>query len=233
MLYKIIPDPSRSNYDPRQNIGPHVDGIVGFASVKSTNLMTRHLKELSLNRSTGGPNSSVSSSPTQLEYVHYVKASTNPNGNQQPGKNKKKGNNNNHKGGENNNKPKDNGNNERTNNNASEGKKERCKVKFPYKLCIDNHLTHLCTKIVKPGRLLPLPPAMLTNHFPHNQHMALSSSNAENVVDGIQNPLTQDDDHLCINMVNSQVNVATWPCDYSSSQTLPGLESPTPPKTPL
>jgi hypothetical protein len=33
MLYKILPDASRSNYDPRKNIGPHVDGIVGSANV--------------------------------------------------------------------------------------------------------------------------------------------------------------------------------------------------------
>ena len=49
MLYKILPDALRSNYDPRQTLGPHVDGILGSANVKSANLVKIHLKELSLN----------------------------------------------------------------------------------------------------------------------------------------------------------------------------------------
>jgi hypothetical protein len=40
MLYKILPDTPRSNYDPRQNLGPHADGIIGSANVKSTDLVT-------------------------------------------------------------------------------------------------------------------------------------------------------------------------------------------------
>jgi hypothetical protein len=125
MLYEILPDAPRSNYDPRQNLGPHADGIVGSANVKSADLVTSQLKELSLNQSVGGPTSSVSSTPTQSVDVHSVQSSTNPNGNQQPGGNKKKGRGNNRKGGKNNNKPKDNGNNEKSNNNVGEGKKER------------------------------------------------------------------------------------------------------------
>jgi hypothetical protein len=127
MLYKILPDAPRSSYDPRQNLGPHVDGIVGSANVKSVDLVTSQLKELSLNQSVGGKASSVSSTPTQSADVHYVQSSTNLNGNQQPGGNKKKGHGNNRKGGRNNNnnKPKDNGNNEKSNNNVGEGKKER------------------------------------------------------------------------------------------------------------
>jgi hypothetical protein len=58
-------------------------------------------------------------------------------------------------------------------------------------------------------RLLPLPPAMMTNNFSHNENMASSSSNTENVAGGSQNPLLQDDNRLCINMVNVKVNVAT------------------------
>jgi hypothetical protein len=49
MLYEILPDTQRSNYDPRQNLRPHVDGIVGSANVKSIDLVTSQLKELSLN----------------------------------------------------------------------------------------------------------------------------------------------------------------------------------------
>jgi hypothetical protein len=137
--------------------------------------------------------------------------------------------NNNHKGGNNNNKLKDNGNNEKTNNNVGKGKKERRKVKFPCKLCIYDHLTHLFHKLVEAARLLSLPPAVLTNSFPHNQHMVWSSSNAGNVACGSQNPLTQYNDRLCINMVNSQVKVTTRSHDYSSSKNVPSLESPPPP----
>jgi hypothetical protein len=125
MLYEIIPDASRSNYDPRQNPWPHVDGIVGSTNVKSTYLVTSQLKELSLNQYVGGPTSFVSSTPTQSADVHSMKSSTNPNGNQKPGGNKIKGRSNNCKVGKNNNKPKDNKNNVNSNNNVGEGKKER------------------------------------------------------------------------------------------------------------
>jgi hypothetical protein len=137
-----------------------------------------------------------------------MQSSAKPNVNKQPGGNKKKGRNN-RKGGKNGNKPKDNGNNEKTNNNAGEGKQERRKVKFPYKLCTNDHLTHLCPKLSEVERILSLPPVVLTNPFPHNHHMALSSSNTRNAVGGSQNPSLQDDDHLCINMVDVKVNVAT------------------------
>ena len=107
------------------------------------------------------------------------------------------------------------------------------KVKFTCKICIDDNLTHLCPKLVEVARILSLPPAVLTNPFPHNQHMASSSLNVRNVASGIQNPLTQDNDHLCINMVKSEVNVATRSRDYSSPQIVPSLESPPPLETPL
>jgi hypothetical protein len=87
MLYEILPDTLRSNYDPRQNPGPHVDEIIGSANVKSTDLVTNQLKELSLNQSVGGQTSYVSFTPTQWVDVHYVQSSSNPNGNQQPGGN--------------------------------------------------------------------------------------------------------------------------------------------------
>jgi hypothetical protein len=164
-----------------KSLGPHVDGIVGTANVKSADLVTSQLKELSLSQFVGGQASSVSSTPTQSVDVHSVQSSTNPNGNQQPGGNKRKGCGNNHKGGRNNNnnKPKDNANNEKSNNNVGEGKKERRKVKFPCKICTDDHLTHLCPKLAEVVRLLSLPPVVLTNPFMHNQHMASSSLNVE------------------------------------------------------
>jgi hypothetical protein len=95
------------------------------------------LKELSLIHSLGGEASSVSSTPTQSENMHFLQSSTNPNGNQQLGGNQMKGCGNNHKGGgnNNNNKPKDNANNDRFNNKDGEGKKEKRKVKLPCNLC--------------------------------------------------------------------------------------------------
>jgi hypothetical protein len=106
-------------------------------------------------------------------------------------------------------------------------------VKFPCKLCKDDHLTHLCPKIEESLRLLSQLLIVLTNPFPHNQHMALGSSNTENVSSGSQNPLTHEGGHICVNMVKSQIDVATRSHDYGSSQTVVGPESPPPPETPL
>jgi hypothetical protein len=50
---------------------------------------------------------------------------------------------------------------------------------------------------------------------------------------GVKTHRHKTDDHLCINMVKYEVNVATRSHDYSSPQTVPGLESPPPPETPL
>jgi hypothetical protein len=80
-------------------IGPHAHGIIGSTNTKSTYLVTNQLKELSLSQSVGGQSLSMSSTPTQSVDVHYVQSSTNLNGNQQPGGNKRKGCGNNHKGG--------------------------------------------------------------------------------------------------------------------------------------
>jgi hypothetical protein len=80
-----------------------------------------------------------------------MQSSTNPNGSQPPGGNKKKGRNN-RKGGKNVNKSKD--NNEKTGNSVGEGKREKRKAKFLCKLCTDDHLTHLCSKLAEAARLL-------------------------------------------------------------------------------
>jgi hypothetical protein len=105
-------------------------------------------------------------------------------------------------------------------------------VKFPCKLCTDDHLTHLCPKLEEATRFLSQPPIVLSNMFPHNQHMALSSANVENVSNGNQNPLAHERDYLCVNMVKSQINVATHSHDYSSSRVVLVLDSPPPPETP-
>jgi hypothetical protein len=91
ILYEIIHDAPQSNYDPRQNLGPHVDGIIGSANAKSTDLVTNQLKDLSLIQPVAGQASTSSSTPTQSADVHSVQSSANPNGNQQPRGNKMKG----------------------------------------------------------------------------------------------------------------------------------------------
>jgi hypothetical protein len=102
-------------------------------------------------------------------------------------------------------------------------------VNFPYNFCTDDHLTHLCPKIAEVARLLAQSPIVLTNPFPHNHHLASSSSNARNAAGGGQNQQSQDGDHLFINMIDEKIDVATQSRDYSSKQTILGLESPPPP----
>jgi hypothetical protein len=72
MLYDILPDAPRSNYDPRQNPGPHVDGIIGSANVKSIDLVTRQLKELSLSQSVGGQDLSMSLHSHSVRWMYIL-----------------------------------------------------------------------------------------------------------------------------------------------------------------
>jgi hypothetical protein len=39
MLKEILPDASRSNYDPRQKLGPHANGIIGSANTNAADLV--------------------------------------------------------------------------------------------------------------------------------------------------------------------------------------------------
>jgi hypothetical protein len=166
--------------------------------------------------------------------LNSIQSLANPNGNQQPGGNKRKERGNNHKVGKNNNKSKDGTNNDRSNNNVGEGKKEKWKVKFPCKIYKYDHLTHLCPKIEESSRLLSQSPAVLTNPFSHNHHMTLGSFNARNSSSGSQTPSTHEGrGNICVNMLNSHIDVATRYCDYGSSQTFIGIDSPPPLETNL
>jgi hypothetical protein len=217
MLYEIFPHAPWSNHDPIQKPKPHANGIIGSTNVKNIDLVMNRLKDLSLSQPIVGQDSTSSSTTTQSTYVHYVQSSPNLNGNQQPRGTKKKGRGNNCKGGKNNNKVKDENNNDKSNNNDGWGKKEKRKLKFPYKLCKYYHLTHLFPKIKEALRLLSQPSAVLTNPFPHNQLMVSETSNTGNVLSGSQNPSEHEGGHLWINMVKSQIDVATRSCDYGSS----------------
>jgi hypothetical protein len=90
MLYKILRDAPRSNYDPRKNLEPHADGIIGYENTNSVDLVTHQLKELSLSQSAVGQAPLVSSTPTQSTNVNSVQSSSKSNGNQQLGGNRKK-----------------------------------------------------------------------------------------------------------------------------------------------
>jgi hypothetical protein len=174
------------------------------------------LKYLSLSHPVAGQASTSSSTPTQLTDVHSIKSSANQNGNQQPRGNKRKGRGNNCKGGKNNNKAKDDTNNDRSNTSADEGKKEKQKVNFPCKICKDDHLTCLCPKIEESSRLLSQPHVVLTNLFPHNQHMSSGTPNTRNASNESQNPLAREGGHLGVNMVKSHIDVTTQSHDYDS-----------------
>jgi hypothetical protein len=63
--------------------------------------------------------------------------------------------------------------------------------------------------------------------------MASGTSNTANALSESQNPLTHECGHLCVNMVKSPIDVANRSHDYSSSQTVVGLDSPPPLETPL
>ena len=76
--------------------------------------------------------------------------SSDQNGNQQPGRNKKKGKNN-RKGGNNNENAYS---NDKNSWNFGGEKYPKCKVKFPCKLCKDDHLTHLCPRIEEALRFI-------------------------------------------------------------------------------
>ena len=68
-------------------------------------------------------------------------------------------------------------------NNADGGKKEKKKVKFPCKLCQEDHLTHLCPLMDQAQKLLKAQQlAVLKDSFPQGQNSASTS----NVAGGTQ-----------------------------------------------
>ena len=143
-------------------------------------------------------------------------------GNQHPGRNRKRGKNN-PKGG---NKNENASNNDKNGPNAGGDKQAKCKVKFPCKLCKDDHLTYLFPRIDEALRFLAQGPAVLTNPLPHNQNMNSKSHDQSSDEDP-----SETSGRGCINMVHA-VKVVTHAKDYSSSQPNPGKE-PDPPGTPL
>ena len=137
LLYDIRPNALRSSFYPKIKPGPHTNGIVGFASAKPTDSVEKQVGQLSINQSTSGQ-ATASSQPTEMVSVLSVQSSD-----QQSGRNRKNGKNN-HKGG---NKNENATNNAKNGKNAGGDKQAKRKVKFPCKLCKDDHLTYLCPRI--------------------------------------------------------------------------------------
>ena len=111
ILYEIIPNAPRSNFDPKIKPGPHANGIVGSTSTKPADSVTKQVSQLLINQFVSEQDT-TSSQPTQLASVLSLQSS-NPKGNQQPGRNKKKGKINRKRGNKNEN---DNNNDKNSNN---------------------------------------------------------------------------------------------------------------------
>jgi len=170
MLYDIMPNTLRSTLDlenPKSN--PHVDGIVGFSQKKSTGLATSQMKKLVIQQLIVSPSFGSTTPATRSSDIHLVKTKTLkvP---EQPKENKKvKGD----KGGG--------GNNKKSNKNDEGAKDEKRKVKFPCKLCNDDHLSHQFLQMEESQRLIKLnqqqQPIVLKNPFPQVQNLQVGSSN--------------------------------------------------------
>ena len=156
LLCEIIPNAPHSSFDPKVKPGPHADDIVGCASAKPTDSVAKQVSHLSINQY-ASRQATTSSQPTQTVSVLSMQSSDQK-GNQQPRRNRKKGKNN-HKGGNRN----ENANsNDKNACNAGGDKQAKRKVKFPCKLCKEDHLTYLCPCIDEALKFIAQIPYVLT-----------------------------------------------------------------------
>ena len=116
-------------------------------------------------------------------------------------------------------------------NNATGDKHPKHKVKFPCKLCKDDHLTHLCPHVEDASKFIAQGPTMFTNPLPNNQNMNSMTVDPSCAFGGTQNLLEAASGHGCINMVIS-TKVVMCAKYYGSSQPDLGKE-PNPPKISL
>jgi hypothetical protein len=113
-----------------------------------------------------------------------------------------------------------NNNNPKSDVNVGGAKKEKSNVKFPYKRCNEDHLTHRCPKLEE-AQCLPTQQQLivLKNPFPHGQNMQDGSSNG-NSQGGTQNPPLSDGSLSFINMVNhkkeEEINLSTKTHDHGN-----------------
>ena len=101
--------------------------------------------------------------------------------------------------------------NDKNDQNAGGDKQAKHKVKFPCKLCKDDHLTYLCPRIEEASRFLEQGPAVLTNPLPHNQNMNSKSHDQS----GDDHDPLKGSGCACINMVRA-AKVVTRTKYYSS-----------------
>jgi hypothetical protein len=134
-IYKVLPDSPWSILDTtRHKSGPHADDIGGSTQAKPTDLLSNQLHQLSIQKIAANQTSILATPPTQTLDVHSVQ-STNPKANQQDkGKKKQR---NKGKG------------DQKPTNNVGGGNTERNKLKYPCKLWAEDHLNHMCPRIVE------------------------------------------------------------------------------------
>ena len=81
-------------------------------------------------------------------------------------------------------------------------------MKFPCKLCKEDHLTHLFPHMEDASRFIAQGPTVLTNPLPNNQNMNLRTIDPGCASGGNQNLSESTSGHGCINMM-SATNVMT------------------------
>ena len=123
------------------------------------------------------------SQPTQMASVLSVQSSDQK-GNSQPRRNKKKGKNN-CRGG---NKNENSNSNDKNSYNDGGDKQSKRKVKFPCKLCKEDHLTHLRPHMEDALKFIAQGLVVFTNPLPNNQNMNSRTVNPGSVSSGTEKP---------------------------------------------
>jgi hypothetical protein len=206
LLYEVLLDAPRSILDKaRQMSGPHADGIVGSTQAKPTDQLSNQLQQLSIQQTTASQNPGSVSPSTQTSNIHIVQ-SMNPKANQQP-KGKKKQRNKKGKG------------NKKPTNNSSGVNTEKRKSNYLCNLCMEDHPTHLCPRLVEAQKLLAQQqPAMLTNPFPNGKNLTQASSSADG---GSRGPPPSFSNSLAVNayMLKGDAHITTRAHNYGMPNT--------------
>jgi hypothetical protein len=123
------------------------------------------LQQLSIQHLAASQTTALAAPPTQTSEVHSVQT-TNPKVPQQHEGKKKQC-----KKGKGDKKPTD---------NASEGATEKRKVRYPCKLCAEDHPTHLCPRLAEAQKFVTQQQqAMLSNPFQHGKNLTQASTSAK------------------------------------------------------
>jgi hypothetical protein len=107
-------------------------------------------------------------------------------------------------------------------NNAIKGKNEKRKVKFPFKLCMDDHLNHLFPHLTEAQKLLAQQEHLvLKNPFPQGKNMAQASTSMS-MNGGSQVPPIPHPSNLATNiyMMNAEAHLSNRICDYKTMESI-------------